>query len=198
MATDIALVLCNLTAFYDFQNKTVVHVGAGGGQFVGYASKARFVVAVDPDAAAVALLQTAIAALGLSHRFTVLQTGFESVVERADVVYFEFCLHELPDPEAALGHARALAPETLVIDHAPGSRWAWYTAETEKVSRSWAAAERAGIRREQWCSGWQHFDDGAALLQKVQQLGEPAVSRAMAHAGPAPLDIAMTYRLAVL
>jgi precorrin-6B methylase 2 len=198
MATDIAVVLGNLTAFYDFRDKSVVHVGAGGGQFVGYAVKARRVVAVDPDEVAVARLQTAIAALGLGDRFTVRRAGFEDVVDRADVVFFEFCLHEMPDPGAVLGHARTLAPETLVIDHAPDSRWAWYTAETEKAGRSWAAVEQVGIRREQQFSGWQHFGDGEALLQKVEMLGEPAVSRAKAHAGSTPIEIPMSYRIAVL
>ena len=28
--------------------------------------------------------------------------------------------------------------------------------------------------------------------------GEPAVSRALAHAGPAPIEIEMTYRIALL
>jgi len=50
MATDIAKVVATLTSFYDFRIKSVVHVGAGGGQFVGYASRARHVVAIDPDA----------------------------------------------------------------------------------------------------------------------------------------------------
>ena len=52
MATDIAKVIANLASFYDFSNKSVVPVGAGGGQFIGYASDARHVVAVDPDTAA--------------------------------------------------------------------------------------------------------------------------------------------------
>jgi hypothetical protein len=198
MATDIAIVIGNLTSFYDFRGKSVVHVGAGGGQFVGYAVNASRVVAVDPDAAAVAQLQTVIAALGLGDRFIVRQAGFESVAEPADVVFFEFCLHEIGDPAAALAHARTLAPETLVIDHAPDSHWAWYTAETEKAERSWAAVEQGGIRRQERFAGWQHFADAEALLQRVASLGEPAVSRARALAGTTNIEIPMTYRVAVL
>jgi len=198
MATDIAVVLANLTGFYDFRNKATVHVGAGGGQFIGYAARARHIVAVDPDAVAIANLQVAIGAMGLGGRFTVRQEQFESVVDSGDVVFFEFCLHEMADPEGVLRHARGLAPETLVIDHAPGSRWAWYTAETDKVARSWAAVERGGIRREQDFSGLQRFADGEALLERVQSLGEPAVSRALAHTGPTPIEIEMTYRIALL
>ena len=198
MATDIAVVLANLTGFYDFRDKTTVHVGAGGGQFIGYAARARQVVAVDPDANAIARLQVAVGAMGLRDRFAVRQEEFESIVDPGDVVFFEFCLHEMSNPAALLTHARRLAPETLVIDHAPGSRWAWYTAETEKVARSWGAVERAGVRRARDFSGVQRFADAEALFQKVESLGEPAVSRALAHAGPAPIEIEMTYRIALL
>ncbi len=198
MATDVTLVLANLTAFYDFRDKVVLHVGAGGGQFIGYAARARNVVAIDPDDAAVLTLQRAIAAQGLADRFTVRQGTFESVLDGCDVVLFEFCLHEMTEADAVLRHARSLAPETLVIDHAPGSPWAWYTAEGEKIAGSWAAVERAGVRREQHYSGVQRFGDGEALLQKVQSLGEPAVGRALAHQGPAPIEIGMTYRIALL
>jgi len=44
----------------------------------------------------------------------------------------------------------------------------------------------------------EHFGDGEALLQRVESLGEPAVSRANAHAGTMPIEIPMTYRIAVL
>ncbi len=198
MATDIALVLGNLTRFFDFGNKTVVHVGAGGGQFIRYAVVARQVVAVDPDPAAVERLRLAVNAAQLDSRFTLRQEPVETVVDPADVVFFEFCLHEMDDPDAALRHARRIAPETVVIDHAPDSRWAWYTAETDKAARSWAAVERAGIRREKWCSGLQRFADGHELLEKVRSQGEPAVSRALDHAGNDSIVIEMTYRIALL
>jgi precorrin-6B methylase 2 len=198
MATDIAAVLSNLTAFYDFCEKSVVHVGAGGGQLVGYAMKARHVVAVDPDADAVARLQMAVAALGLGERFAVRHSAFEVIADSGDVVLFEFCLHEIEDPGAALAHARTLAPETLVIDHTADSTWAWYAAETEKAARSWAAVERAGIRRERRYSAWQRFPDVEALVQKVEPVGQVAIDRAKAWRGPIPIEIPMSYRIAVL
>ncbi len=198
MATDIALVLANLTAFYDFRDKTTVHVGAGGGQFIGYAARARQVIAVDPDAEAIARLQVAIRAMGLLSRFVLRQEQFELVSDPADVVLLEFCLHEMHDPDAVLDHARTLAPDILVIDHAPASPWAWYTAEVDKIACSWAAVEQAGIRRRQDYLGRQRFADREALFQKVQAQGEPAVSRALAHAGPVPIEIDMTYRIALV
>jgi hypothetical protein len=39
MATDIARILKNLTAFYSFAGKSVIHVGAGAGQLIGYVPK---------------------------------------------------------------------------------------------------------------------------------------------------------------
>jgi SAM-dependent methyltransferase len=198
MATDIANLIANLTAFYDFGNKSVVHVGAGGGQFIGYASHARHVVAVDPDAASLGPLRAAIERLGLGDRVSVRQARFESLTDPADVVFFEFCLHEMDDPEAALRHARTLAPETLVIDHAPESRWAWHTAETEKAARSWAAVERAGVSADRMFVGRQLFADVDALVTRVASLGEPATSRARALGGATGIDIEMVYRVALL
>jgi len=198
MATDIGLVLANLTHFYNFEGKSVIHVGAGGGQFVRSAETARRVVAVDSDPAAIARLTLAVEAARLGDIFAFREEPFEAVADRADVVLFEFCLHEMDDPAAALRHARELGPDTLVIDHAPESRWAWYVAETDKAARSWAACERAGIRREQTYTGLQRFDDGDALLEKVRSQGEPAVSRALTHAGSAPITIEMIYRIALL
>ena len=198
MATDIAKVLANLASVYDFNGKSVIHVGAGGGQFVGYAGKARHVLAIDPEPEAVFKLRAAIEAIGLGDRFTVRQAGFASIGERADVVFFEFCLHEIDDPEAALRHARTLAPETLVIDHAPESRWAWHCAETEKAARSWAAVERAGIRRDQRFTGQQLFPDVEALVTRLASLGEPSASRARALGTATDIAIEMIYRIATI
>jgi SAM-dependent methyltransferase len=198
MATDITKVVANLTSCYDFRNKSVVHVGAGGGQFIAYASDARHVLAVDPDAAALEPLRAAIDRLGLGERFTVRQARFESLSDKADVVFFEFCLHEMDDPEAALRHARTLAPETLVIDHAPESQWAWHTAEVEKAVRSWAAVERAGVSAGRLFVGRQLFADVDALAARLASLGEPAASRARALGNATGIDIEMIYRVALL
>ena len=198
MATDIAKVIANLRSCYDFTDKSVVHVGAGGGQFIAYASDARHVLAVDLDAAALEHLRAAIDRLGLSDRFTVRQARFESLTDKADVVLFEFCLHEMDDPEAVLLHARTLASDTLVIDPVPESPWAWHTAEVEKAARSWAAVERAGVSADRVFVGRQLFPDVDALVARLASLGEPAVSRARALGKATGIDIEMTYRVALL
>src|SRR5512136_797280 len=118
MAADIAAIVRNLEAFYAFAGKTVLHVGAGGGQFIGYAALAKKVVGVDPDPDAVDRLKAVVREARLEDRFHVIQADLMAVNERADLAFFEFCLHEIADPVAALEHARSLAPETLVADHA--------------------------------------------------------------------------------
>jgi SAM-dependent methyltransferase len=198
MATDIAAILRNLESFYDFADKSVLHVGAGGGQFIGYAANARSVLAVDPDPAAVALLETAIRDQGLEDRLTVLQREFESVEARVDIVFLEFCLHEMDDPATALLHARSVAPEILVLDHEPQSPWAWYTCETEKAERSWASVRRGPIVRESTFEAVQRFRDYSELHAKIRPLGAPALARIRKFEGRRDISIEMKYAVALL
>ncbi len=51
MAADIAAIMRSIEAFYDFTGKSVIHVGAGGGQFVDYAGRARKVLGWTPTPA---------------------------------------------------------------------------------------------------------------------------------------------------
>ena len=83
MATDIALILRRLEAFYAFDGKVVLHVGAGGGQFIGYAARAGRVVAVDPDPEAVDRLKGAVRDAHLTDRVHVLQADFFTVAQPA-------------------------------------------------------------------------------------------------------------------
>jgi hypothetical protein len=195
MATDIAAILKNLGSCYDFTDRSVIHVGAGGGQFIGYAGKARSVLAVDPDADAVERLRTAIRGNGLEDRFRVLRGDLQSVSARADVVFFEFCLHEIVDPLTALRHAWTLAPEVLIVDPAPGSAWAWHLCESEKVLRGWAAAERFPRALDRTFPGVQRFHDHAELLARVRVLGECVVRRVREFEGQQDFSIDMPYRV---
>lgn len=198
MATDIAAILRDLESCYDFTDKSVIHVGAGGGQLVGYAGRARDVLGVDPDALAVERLKAAIRDHGLDQRFRALQSDVQSVSARADVVFFEFCLHEIVDPLTALRHARTLAPEVLVVDPAPGSAWAWHLCETEKVLRGWAAAERFPLALDRTFPGVQRFHDHAELLARVQALGECVIRRVRDFEGQRDFTIDMPYRVVLL
>ncbi len=198
MATDIGLIVKNLREFYSFTDKSVIHVGAGGGQLIGYATDVRKVTAVDSDSTAVERLRDAIASRGWEDRFSVVHGEFGPAIGKADVVLFEFCLHEMTQPESALETARSLAPEVLIIDHEPKSRWAWHTAETEKATYSWAAVERNRLRADQRFVASQHFKNVDELVQRINSLGEPAVSRARQLSDQSPIEIEMGYRIALI
>lgn len=198
MATDIAAIVRHLEDFYSFEGKTVLHVGAGGGQFIGYAVHAARVVGVDPDADAVDRLKAAIREAGLQDRFQALRADLMTVTEKADVVLFEFCLHEIADPAAALRHARSLAPQVLIVDPAPGSQWAWYCGEEEKVVRSWSAVEQAQPALAAQFLGRQFFHDYGELAAKIGMLGEPTLTRIAEFRDRTDFEIAMPYRMALL
>ena len=198
MATDIEAIIRDIESCYDFTGKSVIHVGAGGGQFVGYAGRTRKVLGVDPDPDAVERLKQAIRTQGLESRFSALEGDILTVTAGADVVFFEFCLHEIADPGAALRHARTLAPETLIVDPAPGSTWAWYLCEAEKVQRGWAAAEESRLALDRRFEGVQRFHDHAELLAKVQVLGEPLIRRIEEFRDRRDFTIDMPYRVALL
>jgi hypothetical protein len=198
METDVRVLMENLQSCYDFRDKSVIHVGAGGGGLLGYATTARSVLAVDRDPEAVRRLGVALREQGLLSRVIVFKGDFASVRARADVVFFEFCLHAMADPDAALRHARTLAPETLVVDSALGSRWAWYLGEEAQVERSWEAVGRFPITRDDTFMGAEQFHDYNELLSRVRARGEPTLGRIEEFRGRQGLAIQMPYRIALL
>ena len=198
MATDIQQIVRDLAAFYDFAGKTVIDVGAGGGQLVEYARHAARVIAVDRDGAALGRLAERLDECGLSEKFTLLESDLLGVRPRGDVVLFEFCLHEIDEPERALLHAQDLAPDVVVIDHAPGSPWSWAAAEERGVEAAWKAVERGGIRRQRSVEAVQAFSDYAALESKLAPQGRESLKRIGAYRGRRDIAIPMPYRLALL
>jgi predicted RNA methylase len=198
MGTDIGLILQRLLAFYDFSGKYVIAVGAGGGQLAGYARSMRKVLAVDRDLEAMGQLQEAAARLNLQDRFEYWTGDFADCDRRADVVLFEFCLHEMDDPSAAVHKATTLAPEIVVIDHSPGSPWVFFTAEDDKVARSWLASGRMQVMRQCSYAGEQRFADYEGLHAKVKSQGEESIRRTQRFREQTSLAIPMTYALALI
>jgi hypothetical protein len=197
MATDHQAILDNLLHFYPFGAKVVLAVGAGGGQLAGYGRAARSVIAVDNDATALASLRDRIATLGLEERFVLLKADFAEVEEHADVVLFEFALHEIADPGVALAHAAGLAPDVVIIDHAPGSPWAHVVDETEKVAAAWEAIEARGARRTQRYDAVQRFATYEELFEKVKGQGAEAIRRIERWRGCSEITIPMAYATAL-
>lgn len=166
-----------LTKFYNFNGKAIVHVGAGGGKLVDYARGAEKVYAVDIDGKALDVMRAEIAKSGLDSIFEVVESDFYGVDTRCDAVLFEFCLHEIADPKRALGHAKDLADDVVVLDHSPGSRWTHYTNEFEIVAASWKEVRAFGVRRESALDLTAEFESYAELRGKLEGLGEPTLSR---------------------
>lgn len=198
MATDVERILENLLAFYDFCGKSVIAVGSGGGQLAGYGRAAGKVIAVDRDTAAMDKLRESCQQLGVSDRFEYWCGDFHFCDRRGDVVLFEFCLHEMDDPAAAIGRAMILAPEAVVIDHAPGSPWIYYGAEDDKVERSWRILEGVPVTRRSRHETEQRFRDFRELEDKVRLQGEESLRRIEQFRGQRDIVIPMTYALALV
>ena len=198
MATDLKKIIENLLAFCDFKDRTAITVGAGGGQFIEYGRHARHVLALDSDPQALQKLQENLKIADLENKFTPVLGDFFQTHLRGDVVLFEFCLHEMPDPKAAITHARTMAPEIVVIDHWPGSEWSYYTAEDEKVAASWGAMETFPLKKKQKYDAVHFFKDYDELYQKVHVQGEISLARIERFRSHKSIAIPMSYGLALI
>jgi hypothetical protein len=187
MAADYRMLTERLTRFYDFAGKTVLYVGAGGGRLMGPVASAKRLIAIDRDAAALASLD-----------LEKVVADFANVEIKGDVVYFEFCLHEMADPLKALEHARTLAPDIVVFDHASGSEWAFLCSEENLVKRSAAAMSQFGCRRRDALHTEQRFRDHAELVDRIKGQGNVAIERARRLEGTSGIEIPMECELVLL
>ena len=199
MAADYALLTENLWRFYDFANKVVLYVGAGGTQqLLDPTVHPRKFIAIDRDADALKLLEKKVVAEGWQDSFEFAAAAFEDVRVAGDVVYFEFCLHEMADPASALAHARTLAPDIVVYDHAQDSEWIFFGAEDDLVRRSSEILNHSAVRRRVTFRTEQRFPDYAALLAKLAPQGPVAAQRAERFAGATNIVIPMDCVLALI
>lgn len=198
MAADYPKMIRELLAFYDLAGKTVLAVGGGRGQLVEYGRAAGRVLALDVDPAALDDLRENLKIAGLEDQYEPVLGDFFKVERPADVVLFEFSLHEMADPGAAVERALSMAPGVVVFDHWPGSPWAFLTGEDLKVAAGWAALGRFPAARTESHEGIQSFDDFGQLEEKVRHLGEPALSRIEAYRGKTAIRIPMSYGLALI
>ena len=163
LTVDLRQLRLNLHHFYDFTDKTVLFVGAGGRQLLDMAVKTKKIVAIDQNDDALKELRGRVSACDPPAPIEVIASRFTDVFASGDVVYLELCLHEMNDPYRALTHARGLSPEIVVFDHLPGSVWSFYAAEEENVRRSMDAMQRFGIRRHATFTMEQQFKNHAEL-----------------------------------
>lgn len=198
MAADYKKIISNLLAFYDFKEKLVIDVGAGGGQLVEYGRAARKVLALDNDAQALEKLRENLKSVGLEDKFSPILGDFFEVDLKADAVLFEFSLHEMKDPGAALEHARGMAPDVIIFDHGPASEWSYIAAEENKVAASWASFERFPVRKTQMHEAVQFFNDYEELYQKVKGQGETSLARIAKYKKQTGIRIPMSYGLVLI
>jgi hypothetical protein len=198
MAADYKQMEQNFRQFYDFSGKTVIGVGAGGGPFTDLVCEAKKLIVIDKDPAAIRQWEARIAAGGLKNRVGVVHADFYATLPRGDVVYFEFCLHEMDDPSQTLRHALTLAPEVLVFDHLPDSVWAFQGAEEDKVRRSTDALAGFNCVRHQAFRNEQRFENYQQLLDKVSCQGALALQRAERYRDARKIAIPMTYGLTLV
>ncbi|WP_320053305.1 methyltransferase domain-containing protein [uncultured Acetobacteroides sp.] len=198
MATDTKQIVANLLSFYDFTDKTIVSVGAGGGQFIEYGRSAKKVYAVDNDKYALAKLEENLQKANLSDKFTLIHSEFEDITQTADIVLFEFCLHEMKDARAAISHALTLSSNILVSDHYPTSEWAYIVDEREKATASWNAIDTFSPRKVEQHDTVQSFADYEELYQKVKGQGEATIQRIEKYQDQTNLQIPMSYVFAMI
>lgn len=198
MATDISSVIKSLNSFYDFCGKDIIHVGAGGGQFLEYARNARKVIAVDNDALALEILNESIHKMQMDKIYTVMQADYHEINVKGDVLFFEFCLHEMVNPRKALKKGRKIAKDIVIIDHGLGSEWTYYTNEVEIIERSWATVESIGFIKKETYAAVQFFNDYDELYNKVTSPDETYISRISKFAGQKSITIPMTYTIALM
>lgn len=200
MATDYALMIKNLLSFYDFNDKSMIAVGAGGGQFAAYGHAPQKIVAIDQDASALDQLREAVARSDMSGKFEFVHGDFLTMdlPLRGDAVLFDFCLHEMADPALALKRAGRLAPDVVVFDHGRTSRWTHYVVEEEKVKLAWEAVERFKVARHAEYSAEHKFGDHAELLAKVKVQGDVALQRIEKFRNQTGITIPLTYELALI
>ncbi len=198
MAADYKQMAQNIREFYSFSGKKVLAVGAGNGPLTDVVLESRKLIVIDKDPAAISQWQAKVIADGLQDRVDVIQADFCETSPRGDVVYFEFCLHEMNDPGQALRHALTLAPEVLVFDHLPDSQWAFHAAEEDKVRRSTGALAGFACTRRKAFRTEQRFPEYQQLVDKVSCQGEVALRRAERYRDAADIAIPMTYGLTLL
>jgi ubiquinone/menaquinone biosynthesis C-methylase UbiE len=133
LAADYGQLTRNLSSFYDFTGKLVLFVGAGGRQLLDPSIATRKLIAIDRDVESLRELKAKCEAQGMHDSVDIVGCDFKDVRSFGDVVYFEFCLHEMGDPTQALLHASTLALDIVVFDHLPESEWVFHAAEEDQV-----------------------------------------------------------------
>lgn len=198
MPADYKKMVADLLDFTDLKAKTVLDVGGGGGQLSEFGRAAGRVLALDVDPAALERLRANLRAAGLEDRFELVLGDFFTIDLKADLVLFEFSLHEMTDPAAAVERARSMAPEVVVFDHWPGSPWSFIGAEEDKVAASWASLGRFPARKTRQYETLQVFSGYEQLRERIKGQGPASLARIARFEGQTDIRIPMPYGLVLI
>lgn len=198
MPADYKKMVADLLDFTDLKAKTVLDVGGGGGQLSEFGRAAGRVLALDVDPAALERLRANLRAAGLEDRFDLVLGDFFTIDLKADLVLFEFSLHEMLDPAAAVERARSMAPEVVVFDHWPGSPWSFIGAEEDKVAASWASLGRFPARKTRLYETHQVFSGFGQLRERIKDQGPASLARIARFEGRTDIRIPMPYGLVLI
>ena len=198
MATDIEQIIKNLSSFYNFNGKTIAHVGAGGGALIDDSNLPPKIIAIDQDEEGLNQLKEQIKNTTFKNNFSYICNDFCKVKISCDTVFFEFCLHEMRNPIKTLNHAKGLAEETIIIDHYTNSEWSWYTCETGKISKSWEAIKNNDVKREEIFDATQIFKNYNELYDKLKVVGHESIKRIEKFKEKNNIIIQMPYGIVLL
>lgn len=198
MAVNVNEILTNLFEFYDFTDKTMLSVGAGGGQFIEYGRIARKVYAVDCESDALKSLKVNLDKKSLTEKFSLIHSEFELSDIKTEITFFEFCLHEMKDAVVAVEHALNCSQAVLISDHWIDSEWAFVVDEKEKVERSWNMLKKFQFQKLKVYHTIQRFADYNELHQKVKGQGESTLNRIERYQGCIDIEIPMSYAFGLI
>lgn len=188
----------NFVSFFDFKDKTILSVGAGGGQFIMYASYAKHIIAVDSDLESLNILKQKVESLGFSEKFSFIHSEFEDVDVEADLVFFEFCLHEMNSQSYCINKAKSISKDVLIADHGIESRWAYIANEEIKTQQSWSEIEKFNIRKIRSFITSQYFKNYEELKTKVEVQGKNSIRRIELYRNKVDIRIALQYCLCLI
>jgi hypothetical protein len=197
MSVDRSRLTAALHNFYDFAGKVVLYVGAGRGQLLDPQVETRDTILIDRDEKSLTPNKAGNASAAQGHLKTAV-VDFKELNIPGDVVYFEFCLHEMDDPQQAIVHAQTLARDVVIFEHSPGSEWVFYAAEDQDVIRSARALAQFPVKRREDVYAEQTFRDHAELVAKLSTQGDLAIQRALRLAGETDIVVPMRCILALL
>lgn len=198
MLKDPNRIINNLLEFYDFKDKILLSVGAGGGQFIAYARFAKHVIAVDNDSKALKTLAQKIKNQHLEDKFTLIHSDFMNIKEKADVILFEFCLHEMDNHQKVLNHAKKLSRDIIISDHDIKSEWAYIGNETEKSIISWNIISKNIVIKKRQYSTIQTFNSYNDLYNRIKEQGDISINRIKIFKNKKDIEIIMRYNFALL